>query len=512
MSSCFLAQYALSQTASVIPSSIVDQYVQKFNDDDEEHYQQHIPNESAASFLKKNVPLFECPDKKMEETYYFRWWTFRKHIKKTPEGFIITEFLPDVRWAGKYNGICCPAGLQFREGRWFHDKQYLNDYAYYWLRGGGDPRAYSFPIADALYNYYLVSGNDTMIKDLYSELVVNFEEWEKMRFDEKKGLFWQYDDRDGMEHSIGGNGYRATINSYMAADALSLFKIGSILNDKKSAYFAQRAASINEAMFTKLWDEASCFLKVLPLKSDTLSSVRELHGYTPWCYNLADQKYAVAWKYLMTGDHFYTSYGPTTAEQNHPGFSISYEGHECQWNGPSWPFSTSITLVGLANVLNEQQQPFISGSDYFKLLKSYAKSHSLQKDDGTIVPWIDENLDPLTGKWLSREILKAKEIVPKENPRERGKDYNHSSFCDLIISGLVGIRPQENGRIVVNPLLPENEWDYFCLDNVSYQGSVIAVVYDKTGLKYGLGKGLMLYADGKKVASSPRLSALEYQL
>lgn len=507
-----MTQYALGQTATVIHSSIVDQYVREFNRNDEEHYRQHIPNESAAAFLKENIPLFECPDKKMEETYYFRWWTFRKHIKKTPEGFIITEFLPDVSWAGKHNGICCPAGLHFREGRWLHDKQYLNDYAYYWLRGGGDPRAYSFPIADAFYNYYLVSGNDTLIKDLYPELVVNFEEWENMRFDEKKGLFWQYDDRDGMEHSIGGNGYRATINSYMAADALSLFKIGSILNDKKSAYFAQRAARINEAMFTKLWDEESHFLKVLPLKSDTLSSVRELHGYTPWCYSLADQKYAGAWKYLMADDHFYTSYGPTTADQSHPGFNISYQGHECQWNGPSWPFSTSITLVGLANLLNEQQQPFISKSDYFNLLKIYAKSHSLQKEDGSIVPWIDENLDPLTGKWLSREILKAKKTASKEHPRERGKDYNHSLFCDLIISGLVGIHPQENGRIVVRPLLPEHEWDYFCLENVSYQGSVIAVVYDRTGLKYGLGKGLMLYADGKKVASSPKLTTLEYQL
>ncbi|MFQ6929240.1 MAG: MGH1-like glycoside hydrolase domain-containing protein [Parabacteroides merdae] len=30
-------------------------------------------------------------------------------------------------------------------------------------------------------------------------------------------------------------------------------------------------------------------------------------------------------------------------------FKVAYEGHECQWNGPSWPYATSMTLVGLAN-------------------------------------------------------------------------------------------------------------------------------------------------------------------
>ena len=35
------------------------------------------------------------------------------YLKETPEGFVITEFLPDVPWAGKYNTISCPAGHHF---------------------------------------------------------------------------------------------------------------------------------------------------------------------------------------------------------------------------------------------------------------------------------------------------------------------------------------------------------------------------------------------------------------
>ena len=91
-------------------------YVADFNSTDEEIYVQMYDNSEAEDFMKENIPFFECPDKELEKTYYFRWWTYRKHIKETPEGYGITEFLPDVHWAGKYNAICCPGMHQFAEG------------------------------------------------------------------------------------------------------------------------------------------------------------------------------------------------------------------------------------------------------------------------------------------------------------------------------------------------------------------------------------------------------------
>jgi len=38
------------------------------------------------------------------------------------------------------------------------------------------------------------------------------------------------------------------------------------------------------------------------------------------------------------------------------------------------------------------------------------------------------------------------------------KDYNHSTFCDLLISGLAGLRARSDGTIEVNPLARES-WD-----------------------------------------------------
>ena len=92
--------------------------VAEFNRNDDELYVNEIPNAAAYEWLCDRIPLFECPDKELEKTYYFRWWTYRKHVKHTPEGYAISEFLPDVLWAGRYNIINAPAGHHFYEGRW----------------------------------------------------------------------------------------------------------------------------------------------------------------------------------------------------------------------------------------------------------------------------------------------------------------------------------------------------------------------------------------------------------
>jgi hypothetical protein len=73
---------------------------------------------------------------------------------------------------------------------------------------------------------------------------------------------------------------------------------------------------------------------------------------------------------------FYAPFGPTTAEQRHPAFRIADGGDDCQWNGPSWPFSTTITLKAMANVLNNYRQTAIAKEDHFKTFQIYTRSSS----------------------------------------------------------------------------------------------------------------------------------------
>jgi predicted GH43/DUF377 family glycosyl hydrolase len=501
---------------SVLQPDLLDSYVAQFNATDEELYRSDIDNASAGPFLRSNVPLFDCPDKQLQETYYFRWWTYRKHIKQTADGFVVSEFVPAVRWAGKYNTISCAAGHHFYEGRWLADPRYLDNYAGFWFRKGGEPRRYSFWAADALWNRYLVSGDKHLLVELLPDLEVNYEAWEETHRD-SNGLFWQKDDRDGMEVSIGGSGYRATINSYMYGDAMAIARIAELAGQQQTAErYCQKAATIKRLVEEKLWDPQAGVFKVAargePLR---LADVRELHGYTPWYFHLPDPAMAVAWKQVIDAEGFYAPYGLTTAERRHPKFALSYEGHECQWNGPSWPYSTTVTLTAMANLLNDGSQEVVSRHDYFKLLTIYAHSQRLKRPDGQVVPWIDEDLNPLTGDWIARSRLKSWKNGTWDASKggvERGKDYNHSTFCDLVINGLVGLRPRADDTIEINPLLPEGSWDYFCLDQIFYHGHSLTILYDKSGDRYHQGAGLRLSVDGQQTGHADRLSPLTASL
>ena len=436
-----------------------------------------------SDWIAQNVPLFECPNEQIQEIYYFRWGVFKKHIKTTPDGFIITEFTPKVGWSGKHNSISCAAGHHIYEGRWIRDPRYMDDYGVFWFRKGGEPRRYSFWAADAIWARYLVHYDAATVKDLLPDLVKNYEAWERSRLG-PNGLFWQIDDRDGMEISIGGSGYRPTINSYMYGDAMAIANIAELAGQSEVARtYRDKAARIKNLVQSKLWDKEAQFFKTLPReKNAALVDVREEIGFVPWYFNLPDAGYEAAWKEVMDPAGFYAPFGPTTAERRHPRFRFKHS-HDCLWNGPSWPYATTQTLVAMANVLNDYDQTVISKKDYLTILTNYAKS---QYKNGK--PWIAENLDGVTGRW----------IVDKP----RSVDYNHSSFCDLVITGPVGLRPRPDDRIEINPLVPEEEWDYFCLDGVLYHGHTITVFYDKTGKRYNKGAGLHVFADGNEIAAS----------
>lgn len=516
---CLLALFILvgCKNASVLNEfnekgeRLVSTYVAEFNAADDEIYVQEFKNTDAEQFLLNNIPFFECPDKELERTYYFRWWTYRKHIKATPEGYIISEFLPDVPWAGKYNAISCPGMHQFSEGRWLSDTRYLIDYAAYWCREKNDARRYSFPIAYSFLKFYKVHPNLEFIKSSYPTLKEIYTEWEKSHWDEHAGLFWQMDGRDGMEVSLSGElsndktGYRATINSYMYADAVALAQMAEILGEATDIeIYKAKAELLKKAINEKLWDDSARFYKVIPRHGDmSFSPVRELHGYIPWMFGISEKNRADAWLQLSDPQGFKAPYGPTTAEQRAKGFKVIYEGHECQWNGPSWPFATAQTLTALARTIHRYGEcGGATKKTYFETLLTYSKSHRRANENGQTVCWIDENLHPFTGDWISRTMLFAR----NDKYRERGKDYNHSSFCDLVISGLIGVQPQMNGNIVILPLIPEGEWDWFALSRIPCAGKELSIIYDRTGQHYGCKPGMTIYLNGKKVAHTDSYS------
>ncbi|MDQ3812572.1 MAG: glycoside hydrolase [Armatimonadota bacterium] len=444
---------------------------------------------------QQNAPLFECPDKAVEEIYYYRWWTYRKHIKQTPAGFVVTEFLVPVSHAGPYNTISCAFGHHLAEGRWLRDQMFLDDYVRFWFRGdNGQPQPhfhqFSSWAASAIYERFLVNGDEEFVTSLLDDFVVDYRLWEQ-ECQTPEGLFWQFDVRDGMEESISGSRtekhLRPTINSYMFGNARAIAAIARLAGKAGLAQeFDQKAARIKQLTQQRLWDPSAKFFKVRK-ESGELSDVREAIGFIPWYFSLPDAGYEAAWTQLTDEAGFRAPYGITTAERRHPEFRTHGIG-TCEWDGAVWPFATSQTLVALGNVLRHYHQSVVTSRDYFEQFLTYARS---QYRNGK--PYIGEYLDEKTGEWI------------KVKDGERSRYYNHSTFADLLITGVVGLRPRADGVVEVHPLLPDGIWEWFCLDGVPYHGRTLTILWDATGKRYGHGAGLRVLADGKPIAQAPRL-------
>lgn len=475
-------------------------YITAFNNTDEECYIQLISNNEAESFLAEQIPLIDIPDKELEEIYYFRWWTFRKHIKETKNGHIITEFLPNVPWSGPYNSINCPSCFHIREGRWLKDsKQWLKEYINFWLDGIGDAHCYSAWYAHAVLEYCTIKNDFNYAVQKLDKLVVFYETREKKQRT-RNGLYWSHDGLDGMEYSISGSGLRPTINSYAYADALAISKIAEIAGDTKlKERFEQKAQEIKGVTDRLLWDKD--FYKTIPLSENNndlfenrpfvakANDAKELIGFVPWYFNMPDEGKDIAFAELLDKDGFKATFGLATAEQRHPRF-LENHTHECLWNGPVWPFATSQVLVATANLLRNYKQTTINKEDYYQLLLQYARSQHIVKKDGSVLPWIDENLHPFSGRWIARDILKDWGWRSNKGGYERGKDYNHSLFCDLILSGLLGIHVK-NGVFATSLLIPD-WWDYFSVENLWLDDGRYRIIYDKNGTHYGLDSGLSI--------------------
>jgi len=450
--------------------------------------------------------LFDCPDSLLQEVYYYRWWALRKHLKQTPDGFIFTEFITNVKHAGKHNAISSALGHHIYETRWLHNQQYSQDYINFWLHV--DPNhtvqrfhAFSSWIDDAVYQRYLVNLDKNFLKKNLLTLSDDYHKWETER-QLPSGMFYQFDVKDAMEESISGGrkvkNVRPTINSYMYGNAIALVNMAKLLgNDSIQRIYQAKADFLRKAVTDSLWDKKASFYKVKLEKEGVLCDAREALGYIPWYFNLPADKanFVAQWDQLVDTLGFKAKWGITTAERRHPLFRTHGSGHGCEWDGAVWPFATSQTLKGLANVLtNYKHHGKMNKTVFYDELHKFAWSHQM---NGKL--YLGEYQDEKTGEWLKGD-----------NPRS--KFYNHSSFADLVINNLVGLQTREDNLLVIKPLIPNGKWDWFCLSNVVYHGKNLTIQWDKTGTHYGKGKGFRVFADGKELMVSAKLKDISVKM
>ena len=263
-------------------------------------------------------------------------------------------------------------------------------------------------------------------------------------------------------------------------------------------------------------------------------NVRELLAFMPFYFddlipNKLIHKYLPMWKELFDINGFSAPWGLRTTELRHPCYNYSWDHGDC-WNGPSWPYETSRVLSSAANILNKKKNSILSCSDvncfeltkshYWQLLLQYACQHTrTYAVNDTAVPLhsghIFENLHPDLGYWNNR----ARMYWRDDERKNMGDDYNHSTFIDLILNGLLGIRPQEDGSLVINPLVQSSHAKIFAVDHVKIGSNrILSITWSDAGseqskdiddaLTRDYQEGLTVFLDGQVVARRKDLGPL----
>lgn len=478
-----------------------------------------------SDWFAARIPAFESPDSAIDATYYYRWELVTKHLTYgSPEsGYTFTEFIDRPFWAGAYGAISCPVGHQFDEIRWLNDRRIIEDFARYWFETpGAQPRSYSNWYGAAMWGTYEVVGDTGFLRRVLPHMKQQYAGWMAEHWDGTHRMFRWDGLHDGMERNInsrqtddideGAEGYRPTLNSYLYGDARAIARTSALFADTAAAHeYAARAESLRARVQEELWDERRQFflhqsahdekggVKALTRTYESGRYAgdahgRELIGFVPWQFNLPAEGrgYERAFRFLTDTAFFLAPFGPTTVERHDPQFYVSPRC--CWWSGNSWPYATSQTLVAMANLLNDYTQSVVSAEDWMRVFQIYTRT---QRKAGR--PYVGEAANPDNGSWEGHDTPYHSE------------HYFHSSYVNLVVTGVAGLRPRADDSVVVNPLAPAT-WAYFALDDVRYHGRRLTILWDRDGTRYRRGQGLIILADGTVIAQAPRLGRLAAHL
>ncbi len=270
---------------------------------------------------------------------------------------------------------------------------------------------------------------------------------------------------------------------YLYLNALGVQKLCEIVEDEEAAEFQALAERLKSQILDLMWDEETSFFYDLHYETEERALVKNVVGIYPLWAKMTGEEHLKLLDYFFSPKGFATGSGFASTAADGPVFQPQggWKGelikgrNGCVWNGPSWPYTTSVALDAIGT------QSSLHGHRYDAQFGRYLREYSLQhfRDHSLDRPYLVEHYDCVTGEMLSDEA-----------------DYNHSWYIDLIIRHVAGISPEWDG-IRISPL--DIGLKSFELSRLYVNGYELEVSYIK-------GEHYAVYADGILVFQSKGLT------
>lgn len=483
---------------------------------------------SYNGWLADNVPAFSASEE-MTKIYWHRATSIlKKNLFHVGEGRLKKWGISEGRWTSNWyaNMISYGAGHQIREARWLRNPQYCRDMVSTWCENERDngifpnfirpteigKGQYTDWITSTAWDAWCVEPDLDLLVTWADALKKNVDGWLAVYDTDNDGLLlvdshwwtgmeWQPSffafngwDKDKQDQQLE----RVDLTAYVYGDAKNLAKVLKVIGDEQgSAHYSGVAETIRQAVTDTMWDPQTKYFYSVEPTTHEKAMVKEVVGVYPFYFSMLPpkQECVQAWLSVFDPEELYTTWPVASASKKCPAYSqdIKFNGKEvggCMWNGPTWPHANSLVMSALAATIRDYADPIITPDHFDSLLKSFtmAQFHE-QKFE---FPWTGEYYNGDDGKWRTDQ-----------------RDYNHSTYIDLVIADMAGLCPRNDEVLELQPML-STKTPQFVVDGIRYHGHDITIAWNLPGAggdsPDGL-EGYRVYVDGKLVHRTAEMPA-----
>lgn len=497
------------------------------------------------AWFDRNLARFDCSDPWVTKQYYHRAYNLRKNMFDPNLGVMKYPTQAEGRWRSPWytNAISYGAGHQVREARWLADPKYWQGHLRTWAENpkpdgvypshvrpdGPRDRQYTDWISSTAWDGHLVHPDRAFLAGVVDKLAANTRAWQEVYDPDDDGLllvdshwwtgmeyqpsFFYFSDfkpaKDFNEPAERVGLERVDLTAYNFGNANNVARIYRMLGrDAEAQEFESLAKKIQKAVAAKMWKPDRGFFYSLRASDDAIADVEEIDAVYPFYFGMfaPGGGHLSAWKRVLDPEQFWTPWPVASCSKRCPAYSQDNwpgDGRRtaCMWNGPTWPHANSLVMTAMARTLRDEREAgsaesTLTREKLWELFTSFTRAQF--RDQDLAQPWTGEYYHGETARWLTAE-----------------RDYNHSTWLDVLIPDLLGLVPRADDVLEIDPLLPDGALDHFLLDGQRYHGRSITLAWDAPGGddSHGDGRsGLDVYVDGKLVASSPTLARLTVDL
>jgi hypothetical protein len=480
-----------------------------------------------SNWLTANVPSFTSENAAIEKMYWHRATSVvRKNLTRPGLGRLTRWAMAGGRWHSAWHPHIHSggAGHHLRELRWLRDPQYVQGYIDTWCENQREDGLFPshIPPTGALPH---LPGADWIAASVWDALAVHPDAeragaWLPPLRRNIDGWLAQYDPSGSHlltvdSHTWAGmewqpsffyfNGWDATqpgqalerveLSSYVHGGAKAVSRLlAASGNEAGAQQYASVADRIQRALREHCWDADTRFFYPVKPDSREKAMVKEITGVFPFYFSMFDAermaRYGEAFASVIDPAEFWTLWPVASVSRQCPAYAQDGAFHgkaggERMGNGPAWPHANSFVLTGMGRVLRDYPASPLKLEHFQRLFMTYTMAQFQGQDLAS--PWTGESYHGETGEWRSAD-----------------RDVNHSTYLDVIITELAGLRVRDDDILEIRPLIDEHT-PGFTIDGLRYRGHDLTIAWTRwRSAQPGFDgrRGLRIYANGALIFST----------